>query len=173
MYSDHIQAEIQDCRTRINERPMINGLGRSSRQRSSSKEVPGISMNFKHGHIIGSSRGRWEELDGIRGGDLALEVLKQRLTVNECDGGNLLSSGDLNVLGVLKLVVFDVEDEGFERVEVPLLGAVGGLRRAGEGVIGAEAELITHPDDPVEFATDREVTKGGERVHHVGWCCTG
>lgn len=65
-------------------------------------------------------------------------------------------------------MVLYVEDEGFERVEVSLLGAIGGLHRAGEGVIGAESKLVIHPDDPVKFATDSEVAKGRQRVHHGG-----
>lgn len=65
--------------------------------------APGSRGGVRHGNIIGDegdSRGR-EELNGISGCNLALEVLQQRLSIDESDGGDLLSAGDLDVLSVL------------------------------------------------------------------------
>lgn len=49
-------------------------------------------------------------LDGIGGGEGALEVLEEGFAVWEGDGGDADGEGVLDVLGVLEVVVLDVVD---------------------------------------------------------------
>lgn len=70
------------------------------------------------GRGVGGGFGGWEGrrvvvgavLDGIGGGEGALEVLEEGLAVGEGDGGDADGEGVLDVLGVLEVVVLYVVD---------------------------------------------------------------
>lgn len=105
------------------------------------------------------------ENDGVGGRELSGKVIEERLTVDKSNGGEAEGASILEVISELEIGVLDVVNEGFEGVEIPLLGAISSLYRTREAVVVAETELVVNSDDLVHFAANGKLTESGERIH--------
>lgn len=98
------------------------------------------------------------KFDLVRGVNFTGEVFEEGFAIGESNGRDAVGKGGLDVLGVLKTVVFYEENEGLESVEITLLGTKRGLDPGGKGVVGAEVDFIFRLGDLVELAPHCEVT---------------
>lgn len=110
----------------------------------------------------------WIPNDRVRGRDFPGKVIEEGFPVGESDGGDTEGEGVVHVIGVLELVILDVENQSFKVVEVALLGTVGGFGGTWKGILRAESELVVDSDDIVELTPDCEVAEGGKWVHRDG-----
>lgn len=98
-------------------------------------------------------------IDGGGGGSDTGEVVEQGFAIGEGDGGDLMLSSGLEVVGVFQLVVAQEEEERVQCVVAAVLGPESGDGAGGEGVVGSEVEFAARLGYPVQFAMDRELAK--------------